>query len=644
MKKIILSWCWCWCLTLFFPGGLLAMPPHPSLKGLLAQGEMRLPSFYTDPARRTERAAAKRAVAKAVAAATGTESAAAKTPLTGSIKALAVVVDFSDKVHAVTPTFFDSLLFAAPIASGLGSVRDYYNKVSYGQVDIITVNLPSSLGWQSAPNTYAYYVDGNYGTDSPYPHNCQKLAEDIVDALQAAGVDFSQYDNTHSGVMSPIMLIYAGQGAELTGSPNDIWSHSWSMRYPRTYDGVVISDYVIMPEYWSYVSSSTSDMTIGVYAHEMGHGFWNLPDLYDTTYSSEGLGDWTLMAGGSWNGPAGMGAGPAWPDAWSRVQMGFVTPAEITGTIASKSIPQAYNNPAPAQTVLKLRTPVLGAQEYFLVENRQKTANTYDYYLPGGGLLIYHVDEAVTSNDHACTVFPPCSCSSGNHYLVALMQANGLLELEKNLDQGNAGHPFPGSANNRNWSMTTNPRSGSWYTCNDTSISVTNISNSGAAMTADIQCGAAAISLSTALDNAQLSFSTSGNANWYGESTTSFYGGSAAQSGAITANQYSQMVTTVTGPGNLSFYWKVSSEKAPAGEFYDYLGVYLDGILQGYIDGDVDWTIVTLSIPSGSHTVTWKYLKDPYVDYGSDCGWVDKVVYTPSSGRTIAPILPLLLN
>ncbi|MHB8068525.1 MAG: M6 family metalloprotease domain-containing protein [Desulfobaccales bacterium] len=529
MRRIIPAWCWCLCFTLFFPGLLQAMPPHPSLEGLITQGEVRVPSFYTDPVRRTERAAAKRAVAQAAAAATGAAAPVAQAPLTGSIKALAVVVDFSDKVHTVTAAYFDSMIFAAPIASGLGSVRDFYNKVSYGQVDIVTVNLPSSLGWRRAPRTYAYYVDGNYGTDSPYPHNCQKLAEDIVDALHTAGVDFSQYDNTHSGVMAPIMLIHAGPGAEFTGSPNDIWSHSWSLRTPRTYNGVVISDYVIMPEYWESVSSTASDMTIGVFAHEMGHGFWNLPDLYDTSYSSNGLGYWSLMAGGSWNGPSGLGAGPAWPDAWCRVQMGFVTPTEISGTVTSKSIPQAYNNPAPAQTVLKLSSSVLGAQEYFLIENRQKTANTYDYYLPGSGLLVYHVDEAVASNDHACTSTTTYSCSS-NHYLVALQQADGLMSLEKTpgsgtgSNRGDAGDPYPGSSTNRNWSHSTIPSSDSWYSSQNSQISVTNISNAGAVMTATLTAQATTLTITAYAGT----------------------GGSISPSGATTVNYGANQTFTIT--------------------------------------------------------------------------------------------------
>ena len=63
----------------------------------------------------------------------------------GTLRMLAVLVDFSDKVHTTNATFYDSLIFEAP-KSGRGTVRDYYNEVTYGQVDIVSVNLPSSLG------------------------------------------------------------------------------------------------------------------------------------------------------------------------------------------------------------------------------------------------------------------------------------------------------------------------------------------------------------------------------------------------------------------------------------------------------------------------------------------------------------------
>jgi immune inhibitor A len=456
------------------------MPPHPRLLEEYEAGRMPMPDFIASPG---------------LWQAKGIDSPAKRTSLLGSLNALAVVVDFSDKVKTVTATYFDSMIFAAPVV-GRGSVYDYFDEVSYGQIDIVTVNLPSSMGWIRAPSSYATYVNGGYCTNGAYPNNCQKLAEDIVDAVNSV-VDFSDYDNDGDGAAEPVMLIHAGKGAEFTGSVNDIWSHSWSLHTPRSYDGVTISDYVIMPEYWVTVSAGTSDMTIGVFAHEMGHGFWGLPDLYDRDYTSSGIGDWSLMAGGSWNGPYPGGASPSWPDAWDRVQMGILSPTNITTNATGRSIPQAYNNPSPAQTVLKLDSAALGAQEYYLLENRQQVSGAYDEYLPGEGLFIWHIDEAMSSytlwNNYECETQPNSTCSDSAHYLVKLQQADGVLNLENNSNQGDAGDPYPGSTTNRNFTMLTDPESSSYYSTADTCIGVTNISNSLDTMTADLQVSCATI-------------------------------------------------------------------------------------------------------------------------------------------------------
>lgn len=454
------------------------MPPHPRLQEKIDTGEVTLPVPLKD---------------SSTANILGFD-AAGETPrqLNGTINSLAVVVDFSDNVSTVTASYFDTLIFAAPVA-GRGSVRDYYAEVSYNTVDIVTVNLPSSLGWIRAPQTYSYYTGGNYCTDAPYPNNCQKLAEDVVDAVNGV-VNFANYDNNLDGAMEPIMLIHAGEGAEFTGSPSDIWSHSWVLNSPRNYDGVSIGDYVIMPEYWVTASASTSDMTIGVFVHEMGHGFWDLPDLYDRDGSSEGIGSWSLMAGGSWNGPNSGGWGsdgssPAWPDAWTRIEMGFASATNI-GTNGTYNIPQAYNNPTPATTILRIHTAQLHANEFFLLENRQQTANTYDQYLPGNGLLIWHVDEAMDNfalqNDFECTTNPDCNCSDSQHFLVQLEQADGLQQLDIGTNRGDTGDTFPGSTNNRTFSGATQPETSSWYTCSATSFSVTSIGNSGASMSVTI--------------------------------------------------------------------------------------------------------------------------------------------------------------
>ena len=51
------------------------------------------------------------------------------------------------------------------------------------------------------------------------------------------------------------------------------------------------------------------------------------------------------------------------------------------------------------------------------------------------------------------------------------------------------------------------------------------------------------------------------------------------------------------------------------------------------------WKLKPLAIPAGLHTITWQYSKDEYLSVGSDCGWVDKVVYKGPVGAAI----PLLL-
>ena len=137
-------------------------------------------------------------------------------------------------------------------------------------------------------------------------------------------------------------------------------------------------------------------------------------------------------------------------------------------------------------------------------------------------------------------------------------------------------------------------------------------------------------SLEEAVDNTALSWDTGGRVDGFGQTSTYYYGSDAAQSGTISHNQESWTQTTVTGPGTLKFYWKVSSEAN-----FDFLRFYIDGVEQERISGTVDWQQKTYGISSGSHTLKWTYTKDGSVNRGSDCCWLDKVEFTPSGGDLI---------
>ena len=437
------------------------MPPHPRVLKLIAEGEIDLPYFMANG-----KTLMNKGVGSPWQSISNFRSIYGPTsPPVGVINALAIVVDFSDNISQVQAEFFDTLIFG----SQAGSMRDYFGVISYGNLDIVTVNLPSSVGWNRAPETYSYYVNGENGFGS-YPTNAQRLVEDVVNAVDAL-VDFSLYDNDSDGYVDALFIIHSGPGAEFTGDNNDIWSHAWVTNTEQSLDGVIVSRYSMEPEFWE----SPGDMTIGVYAHELGHSLFGLPDLYDRDGSSAGLGRWSFMAGGSWNGT--LGDSPAFPDAWSHIQMGYASEVNITSSALGASIENVVDN----SNVYRLWTSGAMGTEYFLVENRQQ--KSYDAALPGGGLLIYHVDEGVsTQNDNE---WYPGNTGSG-HYQVALEQADGLWDLESITDNfGDSGDPYPGSSVNNIFDLLSTPNSTD-YSVNLTGVAVQNISSSADIMTADL--------------------------------------------------------------------------------------------------------------------------------------------------------------
>jgi Leucine-rich repeat (LRR) protein len=132
------------------------------------------------------------------------------------------------------------------------------------------------------------------------------------------------------------------------------------------------------------------------------------------------------------------------------------------------------------------------------------------------------------------------------------------------------------------------------------------------------------------LDNAlfnstNLTWQTGGNAAWFGQTNISYDGVSAARSGSIGDAQETWLETTVSGPGLLSFWWKISSESG----YDDWLNFYIDGVLQtNRISGEVPWQQQMVFIASGSHVVRWRYSKDSAVGSGSDAAWLDQVNFT----------------
>ena len=149
------------------------------------------------------------------------------------------------------------------------------------------------------------------------------------------------------------------------------------------------------------------------------------------------------------------------------------------------------------------------------------------------------------------------------------------------------------------------------------SNSVGSATSAGATLTV-----APTFDLATALDTTGITWTTNGNPPWIGQAATTHDGSDAARSGAIADSSSTTFQTTLTGPGTITFWWKISSESGA-----DFLRFYLNGTKQTEISGEVNWELKSFNLGSGSQTLQWTYSKNGSGVAGQDRGWVDQVQF-----------------
>ena len=426
------------------------------------------------------------------------------------------------------PVAYDSLLFSVG-TQRLGSLRDYYREVSRNQFDIDGV----VTRWYTAPHPYSYYT-ANQSGGSPFPpNNAQGMAHDAV-ALADQDLDFRQFDSDgpdevpdsgdDDGTVDGIFVVHAGPGAEETASGDDIYSHMWNLEVEYAsgdigaHGPIKVSDYTTEPEKWAGLAPHTSPnliMSIGTFCHEYGHVLGR-PDLYDVEdpdTGSEGIGEWDLMGSGNFSHAPGefIGTSPSHFSAWCKQELGWVIPTNV-------AVDQLGVTLAPVESggaVYRLWTNGDNTGEYFLIENRQPVGFDVGLVrrsvelegLHAHGLVIYHVDESVATNNIAA------------HKKVDVVEAGGSesvsgpagvqnLDLHRNLttsqtvcttaasvtgNRGDRFDPWPGALLARTFSSESCPTSVSYYCGEYTQVAVTNIVEAGNTITADLLVHAASV-------------------------------------------------------------------------------------------------------------------------------------------------------
>lgn len=445
----------------------------------------------------------------------------------GAFHVPVVVIGYRDKNVQYPTTQFQCLLFSRlPMICGNPgdrpySVTTYYEELSQHRITLDGSVLPPARMDSNA----TFYTDGCNGFSIAGRTTCptrpiNRMAVMMVAALDSVstrpGGDtlWSQFDNDGAdgfpnsgdddGVVDFVGFLQPEIGGEcvrLDPPPTGIWSHrfiiaGWMGGVPTSArpanvgpDGMYITrtprrgangqpiviggqvqylrvnDYTIQSQLGGATACDAATiMGIGTIAHETGHAF-GLPDLYDTSGGTQGIGGWGLMGSGNYARPYS----PSSYDAWSLLALGWVT-VDTLGS--SRTVTTGAR--LLTDTIFYARTD--SPEDFLLVENRAAVKSDtaqMNPVLPDGcppplgtsigglgfcakspGLLLWLINQPRVTGS-----LPSNSVNAGPLQGVALLQADGLnqLRIPGSSNRGDRGDPFPGATSNTRFSLLGSP-------------------------------------------------------------------------------------------------------------------------------------------------------------------------------------------
>ena len=302
----------------------------------------------------------------------------------------------------------------------------------------VQTTVPSAM---SGPGVYGptaqddYVIEALLGIEDEIDFGV--FDNDGMDGVPNSGDDDGVVDGGIA-VMNSDLNRYCNVG---TGKgPHPFARSAWRINGQRykTGDASARGGFIEVGGYTLLSAIACGGRTVGahVLAHELGHLFFGLPDIYHAVGGTPGsevfqqrrwvAGCWELMAGGSW----GCGTGAPTLDykfntfgPWPRSVLGWAVPQQVDPT---RDMTYDLHPMGRGGTVL--RVPIKSDDEYLLIEYRELAPG--DGKIPANGVLMFHVSQNLP-------FFPPTLQSPYRMSLIEADDDSAMFKTE--LQGGNRG-------------------------------------------------------------------------------------------------------------------------------------------------------------------------------------------------------------
>jgi len=405
-----------------------------------------------------------------------------------------------------------------------GQLNHYLDETTYSNYQFMPVTESSGC---ANDGVVTVTMSGNHPDTQNYDdkrYDCYAAAA-ITEAdkyVKFAAYDTDSNDNLSVSELQVIFLVAGGESATGLNSPGGVWGAASSLQCDADGDGSVRAEegerwltldnvslmgrkdsaygqngYSKFGERQGSSPSNNWDATIGVMAHELGHAFFILPDLYDTSAIGSGIGYFGLMGSGSWGYKSlseKSGATPVHLSAWSKEKIGACVPQTVDNGTNNITLPAVYQSIIDADSCGIYKATTSTSDEYFLFENRSPGGYDRGLYLRilygsadsiyldnlyTGGVAIWHVKDILSS----CSNISTNNCEAQSPKLVDLEEANNG-DLDNGSSKGRTTHLFY-SGNSVTFNNSSTPNS-KLYDNSSSGISATSIIAAGDSMTLTI--------------------------------------------------------------------------------------------------------------------------------------------------------------